>query len=187
MRVVLQSSIFVLAFFFSVAAAGSRDEDAHYDYIYSHYPNADSIYESQAFNDWLSDQPDSYNVAMDRGSAEEVVAVFDAFKTEIRRLLARTGSHLSENLPVMLDANTRLDTVNGIGGGITYMFTLINDQAEDVQQMHVSSMKKSMVSQVCANEELAYLLHAGAPFQFVYRDREGLYSISITTKASDCP
>jgi hypothetical protein len=57
---------------------------AHYKAIYDAHPDADSVAESQEFAGWLKDQPsiarNAYVNALNTGSAQEIVEVFDAFK-----------------------------------------------------------------------------------------------------------
>lgn len=57
---------------------------AHYQAIYDAHPDADSIAESKELNDWLNTQPSiarsAYEQALAKGSAVQVIEVFDTFK-----------------------------------------------------------------------------------------------------------
>lgn len=53
--------------------------DAHYAVIYAAHPDADQIVVSSPFIQWLSSQP-AYQQAMQKGTADQVIAVFSAFK-----------------------------------------------------------------------------------------------------------
>lgn len=57
---------------------------AHFDAIYAAHPDADSIVESQELKDWIAQQPriaqQAYTYALQQGSAQDVIEVFDAFK-----------------------------------------------------------------------------------------------------------
>lgn len=175
-----------MTFLFSIAVSGNEVEDEHYDFIYSHYPNADEIYESQAFDDWLADQPSPYRTALEKGTAEEVVAVFDAFETLISRILAETGSKLSKDLPVMIDSKTRWDSVSGVGGSFMYRYTLVKYEAEPLNQQQIDRTKSHLVSNNCSVEDIAYFLDAGVPVNHIYSNRNGKIVANITITSSDC-
>ena len=55
------------------------EAEQHYNKIFQAYPDANEIHESDSFQEWLYYQPESYSKALDTGTAEEVIAVFDAF------------------------------------------------------------------------------------------------------------
>lgn len=58
--------------------------EAHYRAIYEAHPDADSIAESKEMADWIESQPDHVKIGiqtvMQSGTAQQVIAVFDAFK-----------------------------------------------------------------------------------------------------------
>lgn len=62
---------------------------AHYQAIYSKHPDADSIAESKELTDWIASKPSfaraGYVAALEKGSANDVIELFDAFKTETGR------------------------------------------------------------------------------------------------------
>ena len=62
---------------------------AHYQAIYSKHPDADSIVESKELTDWIASKPNfaraGYLAALEKGSANDVIELFDAFKTETGR------------------------------------------------------------------------------------------------------
>ena len=59
-------------------------QEAHDAAIYGAHPDADSIFESQQFAAWKDAQPSIVRAALDqaltKGSATQIVEVFDAFK-----------------------------------------------------------------------------------------------------------
>lgn len=59
---------------------------AHYQAIYDAHPDADSIVESKDLQEWIAAQPrllqGTYHDALERGSAQDVIEVFDAFKKD---------------------------------------------------------------------------------------------------------
>ena len=62
---------------------------AHYQAIYSKHPDADSIAESKELAEWIASKPSfaraGYVAALEQGSANDVVELFDAFKAETGR------------------------------------------------------------------------------------------------------
>lgn len=58
---------------------------SHYDAIYQAHPDADSMAESQELSDWINAQPsfvrDNYNAVLQQGSTEQVIELFDSFKS----------------------------------------------------------------------------------------------------------
>lgn len=62
---------------------------AHYQAIYSKHPDADSIAESNELADWIASKPsfarDGYAAALAKGSTNDVIELFDAFKAETGR------------------------------------------------------------------------------------------------------
>lgn len=57
---------------------------AHLNAIYTAHPDADSIVESKEFEGWVSGQPSfvqqAYAAVLEKGSAQQVVELFDSFK-----------------------------------------------------------------------------------------------------------
>lgn len=68
------------------AMQAAEVKDAHYGVIYEAHPDADSIAESTEFAAWRSKQASFVQPAIDRvftdGSAQEVIELFNRFKTE---------------------------------------------------------------------------------------------------------
>lgn len=66
------------------ADAQEQARAAHYQAIYDAHPDADSLSESKELSDWINAQPsfvrDGYQAVLDKGSATQVVELFDAFK-----------------------------------------------------------------------------------------------------------
>ena len=68
---------------------------AHYQAIYSKHPDADSIAESKELAEWIASKPSfaraGYVAALEQGSANDVVELFDAFKAETGRTQSATA------------------------------------------------------------------------------------------------
>lgn len=80
---VIASVAFLVALvLFPAHARGNADDiaEAHYQKIYQAHPDADQIYESRDFTDWLVYQHESYRHALHSGTADEVISVFDEYK-----------------------------------------------------------------------------------------------------------
>lgn len=61
------------------------EQHDHYQAIYNAHPDADSIVESQELADWIASQPSfargGYEKILTEGSAQQVIELFDAFKS----------------------------------------------------------------------------------------------------------
>ena len=58
--------------------------DSHYAAIYKAHPDADSLAESKELGDWINTQPsfvrDGYNAVLQKGTTQQVIELFSAFK-----------------------------------------------------------------------------------------------------------
>lgn len=62
----------------------AESHNAHYSAIYERHPDADSIAESQEFEDWVNTQPSfaraGFRAVLENGSTAEVIELFDTYK-----------------------------------------------------------------------------------------------------------
>ena len=77
--------------------------DKHYGAIYQAHPDADSVVESQELENWIASKPsftqDAYRAVLDpegKGSAQQVIELFDTFKKE-------TGATQAAPAPTQVD------------------------------------------------------------------------------------
>jgi len=168
--------------------------EAHYDAIYSVHPDADEVYESEAFEEWLSYQSEAQRLILKKGSASEVIALFDEFKAysdrtsrELRKRLIRSASEFSKDLPVMIDSETRWDNVNGLGGRYTFRYTLVNYEAEEINASAVEEyVRKRIVNTLCTHDDMAFLLENDVPVDYEYSGKYGKHVLTVTAHSSDC-
>lgn len=68
----------------SPSAPPQDQVESHYAAIYAAHPDADQIFESASFIQWLSTRP-NYQHAMQKGTANQVIEAFSAFKAQQTR------------------------------------------------------------------------------------------------------
>lgn len=89
--------------------------------------------------------------------------------------LAALAVKANRNLPVMVDAQTRLDEVTtGPGAQMTYRYTLPNHASvAGSAQWIATDVRLAVTREVCVNAELRALLSAGTTLVYVYHDKDG--------------
>jgi uncharacterized RDD family membrane protein YckC len=105
--------------------------------------------------------------------------------TESLQITAR-GMNLS--LPMMLDADTRLDSVmGGPSKQLTYLYTLVNVSSQNVLWADIAARLAPQVRQgVCSDKEMAVFFENGVRVVYKYRDKNGLILGEIVVAPSDC-
>lgn len=177
-----------------VPAAEEVSVEAHYDAIYAAHPDADELFESKAFEEWLSYQSESQHLVLQEGSAEEVIALFDEFKSyreraseKLRKSLIHNASEISKDLPIMIDSETRWDNVSGLGGRYTFRYTLVNYEAEEINASAFERyVRKRIVNTLCTHEDMAFALQNNIPVVYEYSGKYGKHVLTVTADSSDC-
>jgi hypothetical protein len=101
----------------------------------------------------------------------------------------RMGAEQSNRLgPRMIDADTRLDTtVVGPGAQGTYFYTFPKYSSRDISADWVAgTLRPTVISSVCASNDMKPSLQYGAIYNFVYRARDGVEVGRFAIGRSDC-
>jgi hypothetical protein len=94
---------------------------------------------------------------------------------------------INKELPIMLDAETRLDSTIGSNRKVRYNFTLVNYRAEEVNASALAQgMKPALVQVVCTRKEMEIYVKNDIPVTYAYYGKEGKKVTSITVHASSC-
>ena len=90
-------------------------------------------------------------------------------------LLNAAAAKISKGLPMMADAETRLDSATPSldGQTLSYSYTLINWSADQLSAADLVAMKKQIVNQICSNKDKT-LLGKGFTLEFRYHSRDGV-------------
>jgi hypothetical protein len=105
-------------------------------------------------------------------------------QTPLDARLARVASNINEKLPMMADADTRLDKVTaGPGAQLTYLFTLPNQEkgAIDVSAFE-NMLRQNLINNYKTNSQMEEMRSAKVSLKYQYKDKKGeLFSQIIVT------
>lgn len=108
-------------------------------------------------------------------------------ETEMRSTLMKAASKINENLPMMVDSETRLDATIGMNKQFRYNYTLMNYTAEDIDiPAFNEAMKPSLVNKVCTTEEMVEFMNYGVSVTYAYHGKNGKKFTAITIKPEFC-
>jgi hypothetical protein len=105
----------------------------------------------------------------------------------MNEILVKASSLVNQNLPVMIDSETRLDSTLGFNYKFTYVYTLVNYDADDLDKdAFISEYKKLVTNGACTTESLIPFFKSGVTVVYSYygKDRKFIADIQITQ--SDC-
>jgi len=101
----------------------------------------------------------------------------------------RTVSHrLAAKLPVMIDAETRLENAEpGPGLEQVFRFTLVRKDAKDLDAAtETARLRGRARGGICGDATLAPLVARGVKVTYVYQDRSGNEAIRFSVEPLDC-
>lgn len=106
----------------------------------------------------------------------------------IDSLLIQVSSDINQQLPRMLDKETRLDTTfAGPGEKLTYIYTFVNLKAADVNSTELfNKMAPTIRNRACSNKDTAGLFKIGVTVVNYYQDKDGVFIMDIPVKPQDC-
>jgi hypothetical protein len=106
---------------------------------------------------------------------------------DIEALLRNTASELNARLPMLVDAETRLDSSIGTNKTFRYNYTLLahtsaNLSARDLQ----SHLQQKLLNRFCASKEMALYITNGVVVTYAYSGNDGRPIGAITIHPSQC-
>ena len=108
-------------------------------------------------------------------------------ETELNSVLMQTASQLNQNLPIMVDAETRLDSTVGINREFRYNYTMINYSAEEIEtEAFTDAMQPRLINAVCTTKEMEVFVKNNIPVSYVYHGKNGKQFMTITVNLSQC-
>jgi hypothetical protein len=97
--------------------------------------------------------------------------------------LEDTARRMNEALPVMVDAQTRLDSTEAVGQAFHYNYTLLGAvDAADLDARLAPHLRRT----VCANQQMRDFMAPGVSAVYTYLDDGGALLTRITVTLDDC-
>lgn len=107
----------------------------------------------------------------------------DDLQSQMRLLESR----MTGLLPMMVDEDTRLDSVSASGDRFSFHYTLAETSGDELDNGVFSAlMQKSMSEHACSEPGLRRLLSAGGTLEFVYVDRDATPVARFALTSADC-
>ena len=111
----------------------------------------------------------------------------DASIDNLQSLLRKAENQIKGHLPIMVDADTRLDSVRVIKGMFQYQYTLVNYAFEELDAAALRSALMPFVkNQACTLPNLKPLINNGATISFMYNDKNGVKVTEINVASDQC-
>lgn len=117
-----------------------------------------------------------------------VESYLDGRKAEnIDAALMKAASDMNAGLPMMVDAETRLDSTMGIDRRFRYNYTLINYAADELDANAIrDSMAPSLNNTVCSTGDMKYFVDNQVPVTYAYYGKNGTEILTITVDTANC-
>ncbi|WP_249349255.1 hypothetical protein [Pseudoalteromonas phenolica] len=95
---------------------------------------------------------------------------------------------LNKNGPVMLDEETRLDSVTAFSSYIIYNNTMINYSVEQLDTSQFTTLLQYIVIKpLCSNKDLKAFKEYGVTMVYRYLDKSGNFISELSKDMSSCP
>lgn len=105
----------------------------------------------------------------------------------LQSLLQKTLDQIKNHLPIMVDADTRLDNAKVIKSMFQYQYTLVNYELEELDVVATRSALTPIVkNQACSLPNLKPLIDNGATISFLYRGKNGKEITTINVTSAQC-
>lgn len=117
-----------------------------------------------------------------------VESILDGRNSEnVDAALMKAASDMNAGLPMMVDAETRLDSTIGIDRRFRYNYTLINYAADELDANAIrDSMTPSLNNTVCSTGDMKYFVDNEVPVTYAYYGKEGTEILTITVDTAKC-
>ena len=114
-------------------------------------------------------------------------AVSKAEQSAYENILIENSKKLNKNLPVMVDADTRLDATLVIGMQFHFKYTMINAAVKDIDVVVFrKKMEENLIRTQRADKGAVTLLKAGVEYVYNYGDKNGDLIASIRLNKKIC-
>lgn len=108
----------------------------------------------------------------------------------VDKVLAETANELNKNVPMTVDAETRLDNVSALPNQtMRYSYTLVNfaksDLDEDMLTQMQDTMKPSILNLIKTSSDMKSLRDLGVTFEYLYRSNDSQELFKLAFGPSD--
>jgi len=108
-----------------------------------------------------------------------------AFGSNLDYTLDAVVKMLNSKTPMMVDSGTRLDSSYSLFGTLTYMYTLVDYRADEIDASAFrDNMRPRLQNGVCSS--MTTLIGMGAKIEYLYFGNEGKKILSIKIYPEDC-
>lgn len=108
-------------------------------------------------------------------------------ESELNSVLMQAASQLNKNLPVMVDAETRLDAALGMNKQFRYNYTLVNYTAEELDpNTIIEALEEKLINNVCTTKEMEIFVSNGVDVTYAYYGKNGKQITTITVQPLQC-
>ena len=104
------------------------------------------------------------------------------------KTLENLSAHMNRTTPVMLDADTRLDSVTAEPGQrLSYHYTLTSVQSKDIKRAEFQKLIRApLQAKLCESSEMRGFLKHGITISYTYRSADGHNLGAARFTPSDC-
>lgn len=93
----------------------------------------------------------------------------------VQEVIFETASAMNLKTPIMVDADTRLDSVAPMTKGLVYHFTMVSANKSELNMNFVNTeFSASVKNKACMIPELAIFFDNGVSVSYVYNDKSGI-------------
>ncbi|MBF0229503.1 MAG: hypothetical protein HQK63_07925 [Desulfamplus sp.] len=109
------------------------------------------------------------------------------FDVAIEEELIETTKQIKSQLPIMVDQETRLDTLMCLEKQMHYKYTMINASENELdKEAFLNNIKKSLIKNHCSNENPIKMLKMGVTYYYNYFDKNGVLIGTINIRKQNC-
>ncbi len=108
-------------------------------------------------------------------------------ESNFNSMLIKTASELNQNLPMMVDSETRLDATVGINKTFRYNYTLVNYSINDVTAKEIKDgLTEKVTNYVCTTQGMEIFVKNDITVTYAYYSKEGKEITTIPVPAYKC-
>lgn len=103
------------------------------------------------------------------------------------RVAVATAEMINQNAPQVIDDQVRLERADvGPGALVTFNYTLINYDGDDLPESAVAGMRTDFLKQNCTNPALRKPIADGLEYKYLYANKSGTTVANILVSAEGC-
>ncbi len=107
--------------------------------------------------------------------------------SELNTALIQTASQINQNLPMMIDSETHVDSTIGLNKQFRYNYTMVNYSAEELNPKgFTKAMQSQLINRVRTTKEMEVLMKNDVPVTYAYHGKSGKQFTTITVLPSQC-